>query len=126
MADRHKRIKALVGRNIADILQFELKKESIGLVSVNEVVVYDDLSQANVYVSFLDPRNKQKKLEELSRTEGFVRSALAKKLDIYKVPRIRFYLDEALEKARRLDEALAREQEQLDKLPQNPDDPEGE
>ena len=125
MADRHKRIKALVGRNIADILQFELKKESIGLLSVNEVVVYDDLSQANVYVSFLDPRNKQKKLEELSRTEGFVRSALAKKLDIYKVPRIRFYLDEALEKARRLDEALAREQEQLDKLPHNPDDPEG-
>ncbi|MCR5348988.1 MAG: 30S ribosome-binding factor RbfA [Bacilli bacterium] len=122
MADRHKRIKALISRNIADILQFELKKESVGLVSVNEVVVYDDLSQANVYVSFLDPRGAHNKLEELERTEGFVRSSLAKKLDIYKVPRIRFFLDEAGERARKLDEALLREKKQLESLPNGEDD----
>lgn len=122
MADRHKRIKALISRNVADILQFELKKPSIGLVSVNEVVVYDDLSQANVYVSFLNPRGSHNKLEELQRTEGFVRSALAKKLDIYKVPRIRFMLDEALASARKLDEALAREEEQLSSLPKDEED----
>ena len=121
MADRHKRIQALIQRNIADIVQFEIKKESVGLVSVNEVVVYDDLSQANVYVSFLDPRGSHNKLAELQRTEGFVRSSLAKKLDIYKVPRIRFFLDEVAERTRRLDEALQREAEQLDSLP----DPEG-
>ena len=46
MADRHKRIKALVARNVADIVQFEIKKPSIGLVSVNDVEVYDDMSQA--------------------------------------------------------------------------------
>ena len=117
MADRHKRIQALIQRNIADIVQFEIKKESVGLVSVNEVVVYDDLSQANVYVSFLDPRGSHNKLAELQRTEGFVRSSLAKKLDIYKVPRIRFFLDEVAERTRRLDEALQREAEQLDSLP---------
>lgn len=121
MADRHKRIQALIQRNVADIVQFEIKKESVGLVSVNEVVVYDDLSQANVYVSFLDPRGSHNKLAELQRTEGFVRSSLAKKLDIYKVPRIRFFLDEVAERTRRLDEALQREAEQLDSLP----DPEG-
>ena len=119
MADRHKRVQALISRNVADIVQFEIKKESIGLVSVNEVVVYDDLSQANVFVSFLDPRGAHNKLEELQRTEGFVRTSLAKKLDIYKVPRIRFYLDEAMEKARKLDEALAREEEQLKNLPKD-------
>jgi len=122
MADRHKRIAALISRNVADIVQFEIKKESIGLVSVNEVVVYDDLSQANVYVSFLDPRGSHNKVAELQRTEGFVRSSLAKKLDIYKVPRIRFFLDETAERARRLDEALSREQAELDALPNQPDE----
>lgn len=122
MADRHKRIKALVGRNVADIVQFEVKKPSIGLVSVNEVEVYDDLSQANVYVTFLDPRGSHNKLAELQRTEGFVRSSLAKKLDTYKVPRIRFFLDESSLKARSLDAALAREEEQLSKLPPNEED----
>ena len=122
MADRHKRIQALVSRNIADIVQFEIKKESIGLVSVNEVVVYDDLSQANVYVTFLDPRGSHNKLEELQRTSGFVRSSLAKKLDIYKVPRINFVLDEAALKAKSLDAALAREEEQLASLPKDGED----
>lgn len=122
MADRHKRIQALVSRNIADIVQFEIKKESIGLVSVNEVVVYDDLSQANVYVTFLDPRGSHNKLEELQRTSGFVRSSLAKKLDIYKVPRINFVLDEAALKAKSLDAALAREEEQLASLPKDDED----
>ena len=121
MADRHKRVQALISRNVADIVQFEIKKESIGLVSVNEVVVYDDLSQANVYVSFLDPRGSHNKLAELQRTEGFVRSSLAKKVDIYKVPRIRFFLDESAERARRLDEALSREAEELQRLPKNED-----
>lgn len=117
MADRHKRIQALIQRNIADIVQFEIKKESIGLVSVNEVVVYDDLSQANVYVTFLDPRGSHNKLEELQRTAGFVRSSLSKKLDTFKVPRIKFFLDEAAIKAKNLDAALSREAEQLAALP---------
>ena len=119
MADRHKRIKALVARNVADIVQFEVKKPSIGLVSVNDVEVYDDLSQANVYVTFLAPRGSHNKLAELQRTEGFVRSSLAKKLDTYKVPRIRFFLDESSIAARNLDAALAREEEQLSKLPKS-------
>ena len=119
MADRHNRIKAVISRNIADIVQFEVKNPRVGMVSVNEVEVYDDYSQANVFVSFLDPRYKKQKLAELQKVEGFVRSSLAKKMDTYKVPRIRFFLDEAMEKARKLDEALAREQAELDKLPHN-------
>ncbi len=122
MADRHKRIQALIQRNIADIVQFEIKKESIGLVSVNEVVVYDDLSQANVYVTFLDPRGSHNKLEELQRTAGFVRTSLSKKLDTFKVPRIKFFLDEAAIKAKNLDAALSREAEQLAALPKEEED----
>ena len=117
MADRKKRVKALIGRNIADIVAFEIKKPSLGLVSVNEVEVYDDLSQANVYVTFLPAKGTKAKLEELQRTEGFVRSSLARKLDIYKVPRIRFLYDDSSSRAASLDEALKREEEQLSSLP---------
>ena len=92
------------------------------MVSVNEVEVYDDYSQANVYVSFLDPRYKKQKLAELQKVEGYVRSSLAKKMDTYKVPRIRFFLDETAETARRLEEALAKESEQLSSLPESEDE----
>lgn len=117
MADRHKRVKALIQRNIADILQFDLKKSSIGMVCVSGVEVYDDLSQANVYVTFLPSSNATRKLAELEKTEGFVRSALAKKLDIYKVPRVKFFLDETESNARKVEESLRREEELLASLP---------
>ena len=122
MADRHKRVKALVQRNIADILQFDLKKESVGMVCVSGVEVYDDLSQANVYVTFLPASNSKRKLEELQKTEGFVRSALSKKLDIYKVPRVKFFLDTTEANARKLEESLRREEELLASLPISEED----
>ena len=122
MADRHKRVKALVQRNIADILQFDLKKESVGMVCVSGVEVYDDLSQANVYVTFLPSSNSKRKLEELQKTEGFVRSALSKKLDIYKVPRVKFFLDTTEANARKLEESLRREEELLASLPISEED----
>lgn len=117
MADRHNRIKALIARNVSEIVMFELKNKSIGMVSVNDVEVYDDFSQANVYVTFMDTHNQKRRLEELERTEGYVRSSLAKKMDTYKVPRIKFKLDESYFKAKSLEEALEREEKQLESLP---------
>ena len=113
MADRHNRIKALIARNISEIVMFELKKTGIGMVSVNDVEVYDDFSQANVYVYFMDNKNQKRHLEELIKTEGYVRSSLAKKMDTYKVPRVKFKLDESYIKAKSLEEALEREASEL-------------
>ena len=48
MANRPGRIKSMISRNIADIVHTEIKKSSIGLVSVNDVRVSDDYSYATV------------------------------------------------------------------------------
>ena len=111
MADRHGRLVALYTRNISDIVNFELKKNGIGMVSVNEVKLAPDFSEAKVYVSFMDAKYPKQNLENLKATEGFVRTSLAKKMDVYKVPKIHFFLDESLERALALDEALSKEEE---------------
>ena len=116
-AHRNERMKALIARDIASIVHDELKKASIGLVSVNEVVVSSDLSYAKVYVSFIPEDHPKTRLAELKKTEGFVRSALARKLSIYKVPEIHFFLDETAIRSRRIEAALAKEEEDLSKLP---------
>ena len=117
MADRHARVKALIERNIRDIVAFEIKNPKVGFVTVNDVEVYDDLSGCKIYVSFLDTKYPRQKVAELEKSAGFVRSSLAKKMDIYKVPKIFFVYDESAEKAARIDEALAREEEELASLP---------
>ena len=122
MADRHNRVKALIARNISDIVAFELKNPKVGFVTVNEVEVYDDLSGAKVYVSFLDTKYPRQKIAELKKSEGFVRSSLAKRMDIYKVPRITFLYDESAEQASRIEAALAKEAEDLKAFPPQEED----
>lgn len=124
MADRHSRVKALIERNIRDIVAFEVKDPKVGFVVVNEVEVYDDLSGAKVYVSFLDTKYPRQKTAELQKSAGFVRSSLAKKMDIYKVPKIFFVYDESAEKAAKIDAALAKEASDLAALPGQEDEQE--
>lgn len=119
MASKSGRIKSEISRYIAEIVRGELKKPSIGLVCVNEVIVSDDYSYADVYVTFLGDQYPKQKLAELKKAEGYVRSSLAKKLSIYKVPKVRFLLDETALSAQRIEDALAKESEQIASFPGN-------
>lgn len=116
MAQRQGRIKALITRNISEICQMELKNPHIGMVCVNEVKVSDDYSLAKVYVTFLGAKYPKQALEELKKTEGYVRSSLAKKMDLYKVPSICFIYDESYDRADRIEKALAKEEADIEKL----------
>ncbi len=116
MADRTKRIQSLIAKNISEIIQFELKNPRIGFCTVSEVNVSSDFSYAKVYVSFLGSKYPHQNLEELNKTRGYVRSSLAKKLDIRKTPEITFLLDESYSKVERLEEILKKEEEQIQNM----------
>lgn len=120
MANRQLRVKSLIAKNVMDILTFELKNPSIGLVSVNEVDVNKDNSLAKIYVSFLGSKSPKKHVEELNRAKGFIRSSLAKKMDVYKVPDLLFIYDESFDKAKRMDELLKKEEEEIALAKKNP------
>ena len=106
MANRIERIQSIIAKNITEIIAYEVKNPHIGFVTVSEVKVSTDFSYAKVYVSFLTSKHPEKNLEELNKSKGFIRSSLAKKLDIRKTPEISFVLDETYEKAERIEELI--------------------
>lgn len=114
MANRPGRVKALIEKNLSDILTREIHNPRVGLVSVNEVSVNSDYSIAKVYVSFIGAKYPHQCLLELNKTKGYVRSSLAKKMDIYKVPELVFVYDEQFERAASLDAALEREKKSIE------------
>lgn len=116
MADRTQRIQSIISKNISEIIQFELKNPHIGFCTVSEVNVSTDFSYAKVYVTFLGAKYPKQNLEELNKCKGYVRSSLAKKIDIRKTPEITFYLDDTYERSERLEEVLRKEQEKIDSL----------
>ena len=121
MADKKKRIAQLVFKNLSDIILSELKSPLCRLASVNEVRLNSDNSLATVYVTHLEPDRIEPLLNYLTKNKGQIRSMLAKRLDIYKVPDIIFKRDELYDQGakidRILDEALAAKPRTLDDIP---------
>ena len=116
------RLKSVYAKHIAEIVQRDIKNPHIGLVSINEVVVNDDNSLCKVYVTFLGAPHPHKAFEELKKTEGYVRSRLAKKVSVYKVPEVRFLYDESFERASSLEKALKKEEADLANFQNEEDD----
>ena len=116
MADRIQRIQSIIGKNISEIIQFEVKNPRIGFCTVSEVEVSKDFSYAKVYVSFLGAKYPNQNLEELNKTKGYIRSSLAKKLDIRKTPEIIFLLDKTYETVSHLEEVLQKEAKQIEEM----------
>ena len=116
MANRPGRIKALIEKNLMDIVRSEIKDPKIGMVSVNEVEVNSDSTLAKVYVTFFASPHPHLAFEQLKKKEGMVRTSLAKKMDLYKVPNVVFVYDESFERADRIEKALKKEEEDLKKL----------
>ena len=106
MANKQERIASIIRKNIAEIIQFQVKDPHLGFVSIPEVRVSKDFSYATVYVSFLKEEDIDPSLEVLNKAKGFIRTELAHKLDTRRVPEIRFVLDEGYKKEERITELL--------------------
>ena len=100
MANKQERIATIIRKNIAEIIQFQVRDPHLGFVSIPEVRVSKDFSYATVYVSFIKDEDIEPSLEV------FIRSELASKLDTRRVPEIRFVLDEGYKKEERISELL--------------------
>lgn len=106
MANKQERIASIIRKNIAEIIQFEIKDPHLGFVSIPEVKVSKDFSYATVYVSFFKDEDINPSLEVLNKAKGFIRTELSKKLDTRRVPEIRFILDDGYKKEERITELL--------------------
>lgn len=94
-------------KEISQILSFELKNPNVtGLISVTKVKVTNDLKYAKVYVSILNSKNVKDTLAGLKKSSGYIRSELAKRVNLRNTPELIFELDESIEYGTRIDAIL--------------------
>lgn len=96
---KNTRINQEVVRELADILRNEIKDPRIGLMtSVLDAIVAPDLKTCKVYISVLGDEQAQKDtMKGLQSAEGFIRSQLAKRLNLRNTPELTFVLDHSIE-----------------------------
>lgn len=96
---KNTRINGEVQRELSNIIRGEIKDPRINpLTSVVAVEVAPDLKTCKAYISVLgDEESQAKTLVGLKSAEGFIRSKLAKTVNLRNTPEIRFVLDQSIE-----------------------------
>ena len=96
MAYRIERIEKIIERELASIL-FDSANNKLKFVSITKVSLTNDLSIATVYYTVLGNEGEiTSTKDDLEKAKGYLRSTLARKIDLRKTPELRFKYDESL------------------------------
>lgn len=107
MKVKAEKISGIIQKEVSEIIQFTLKDPKIGFITITDVTVTGDLSIAKIYVSFLGQKAREEAgMKALERSKGFIRSELAKRMTIRKVPQLIFLIDDSLEKGNKIERII--------------------
>lgn len=94
---RSQRVADQIQRELAQLVQRELKDPRLGLVSITAVKLSRDLAYAQVYVTSLSDISHEDVIKALKNAGGFLRHQLGKAMRLRVVPELKFIYDETIE-----------------------------
>jgi ribosome-binding factor A len=97
---RTQRVADQIQRELAGLIQREVKDPRVGMATVSAVEVSRDLSHAKVFVTILNGGEDKDEIREsikaLNNASGFLRSQLGQRMKLRIVPTLRFHFDDSL------------------------------
>ncbi len=96
---KNTRINGEVQKVLAEIIRGELKDPRINpMTTVMAVEVAPDLKSCKAYISVLgDVQSQEDTLKGLNSAMGYIRTQLAKKINLRNTPEIKFIMDQSVE-----------------------------
>ncbi|MEM1092308.1 MAG: 30S ribosome-binding factor RbfA [Pseudomonadota bacterium] len=103
---RHDRVAALLRRELALLIQRQVKDPRVRDVTVTDVEVTGDLSLAKVYVASADETTLPESVAGLKRAAGYLRRELGQRLTLRMVPELRFHGDDSAQRGDHIESLL--------------------
>ncbi len=108
------RVADQIQRELADLIDHEIKDPRVGMITLTGVEVDRDYAYAKVFYTTLGSKEDNFLVEKgLDRAKGFLRSSLSHRMKLRAIPQLQFVYDESVERGVRLsnliDEAIAQE-----------------
>ncbi len=101
------KIESEMTRLISIIISREIKDKTVTLVTITDVKVLKDLSNATIYYTVMGQDSKRDAVgKSLRKASGFIKSEIAKRMKIRKVPNLIFEYDQSLDYGNRIDDIL--------------------
>jgi len=105
---RSERVAGQIRRDLAKLIQTEVKDPEVGFVSLSDVEVTRDLSHAKVFITVFNPETAVTSLKALRRAAAFLRTRLGQELRLRHVPELHFVHDDSVEQGSHIDELIAK------------------
>lgn len=101
------RIDEELKKEISNIINYELKNPKVtGLISVTKTKITPDFKYAKVYVSILNSKNVKETFANLKKSSGYIRTEIAKRINLRVTPELIFVLDDSMEYGAKIDQIL--------------------
>lgn len=106
-SNRMDKINEELKKELSIIIDNNLKNPHItGMISVTKVKTSPDLRYARVYISLLNCKNVKETLDGLKSASGFMRTELARRVNLRYTPELRFEIDDSMEYGARIENIL--------------------
>ncbi len=104
---RAERVADAIRKEISDILLKEISDPRIGMVTITDVKLSEDLRQAKVFfVQMGKDTGSHAVQESLQKASGFMKRELGRRLKLRYIPQIHFFYDASFEYGSRIDRLL--------------------
>jgi len=103
---RSERVAGSLRRELAQLIQLEVKDPGVGFVSLSDVEVSRDLAHAKVFITVFESDKADSSLKALKRAAGYLRRRLGQKMRIRSVPELHFFHDSSVETGQRMDSLI--------------------
>ncbi len=104
---RKERLDELFWEEINSIVMYELSDPRVADIGVSQVDVAPDLTTARVFITpFYEDVDTRETLKGLDAAKGYIRSQLAQRIKVRRVPELIFKIDRTYLEARRVDAIL--------------------
>ncbi len=103
---RSERVAGSLRRELAQLIQREVKDPEVGFISLSDVEVTRDLAHAKVFITVFESEKADSSMRALKRAAGYLRHRLSQKMDIRSVPELHFHHDASVETGARMDSLI--------------------
>lgn len=106
---RTQRVADYLQRELATLIQHEIRDPRVGMVSITGVDVSRDLGHARIYCTVMGSDSSEDahdSIEALNKAAGYLRSMLSRDSTMRSVPQLRFYFDASVGRGRDMEKLI--------------------
>lgn len=116
---RSDRVAEQVRRDVAMLIQTELKDPRVGMISLTAVELTPDYAHAKIHFTTMDIEHLDEIQAGLKRASGFLRRQLGLRIHIHTLPQLHFIYDGSIERGAMLTDLINKAVEISDQTPED-------